>query len=453
MWRNCRLLLIIALYFLSFPIAGQNYNGNSLYSQPALGEFLPFGNVRNQGMGGVGLSMSHKDFNNNLNPALLHSQDSAVNKHSIFDGAMITTLQNSRTSETSQTNLSSNFSYFSYSVPIPFKNKRFNNRWTTNVGLQQFTKVNYKTSFHTAISGGAPGDSANLAYNGTGGLYQIYWGNGVDITKNLSLGLQLSYIFGSRNDESITQLIIPPSQQSQIIIGEKINHHAIQVKPGIAFRKELVKRKDRDSSLFLNVGLVYDFFAAVRSKQVLSFEKRDSLNRILDSSPLGTSHLKVTIPSVYRLGLSFDKPKNWSIGTDFSYTPWSTYSGFDTITQFTNSFTFALGGEWYLNSSDKQYRGEDATRKIIRTGISYTKMPFTIGSRQVNDISLSLGGSFALLGGQKRIVGSAPAPKINMALVAGQRGTLKDGLIKELYLKLYVGIIISDYWFLKSKVD
>jgi hypothetical protein len=498
MWRNCKLILIIALYFLSFPAAAQKYNGNSLYSKPGLGEYLPFGNIRNLGMGGVGLSSSHRDFTNNLNPALLNAQDSAVNKHSIFDGAMIVTLQNSRSSEASQTNFASNFSYFSYSIPVPFKSKRLNGRWTTSIGLQQFSKVNYKTTFRTAISGGAPGDSANLAYSGTGGLYQVYWGNGVDITKKLSLGIQAAYIFGNRNDESISQLIIPPSQQNQIVIAAKTNHHAIQIKPGIAYRrkviirksisdsivtrkdfdstiwvknkvvfgKQLLKRKYTDSTviitrkkeinepIYFNLGLAYDCFAAVRARQVTSFEKRDSLSRILDSSPLGTTHLDVVIPSVYRIGISLDKFSKFSIGTDFSYSPWSTYSGFDTITQFTNSFSIGLGGEWYLNSSDKKYSGDDALRKIVRTGISYSRLPFMIGGRQINDISLSLGGSFPLLrGGQKRYVGSAPPPKLNMALVAGQRGTKADGLIKELYVKFYIGIIISDYWFLKSKVD
>jgi hypothetical protein len=498
MWRNSKLILIIALYFLSFPAAAQKYNGNSLYSKPGLGEFLPFGNIRNLGMGGVGLSFSHKDFTNNLNPALLNAQDSAVNRHSIFEGAMISTFQNSKSSDASQTNFASNFSYFSYSIPVPFKSKRLNNRWTTSIGLQQFTKVNYKTTFRTAISGGSPGDSANLVYSGTGGLYQVYWGNGVDITKNLSLGIQTAYIFGNRNDESISQLIIPPSQQNQIVIASKTNHHSIQIKPGIAYRKkvflrkrisdsivtrsdfdstiwvknkvvfgrQLLKRKDTDSTviiirkkeidepIYFNVGLVYDYFAAVNARQATSFEKRDSLNRILDASPLGTTHLDVAIPSVYRIGIAFDRPKKWSIGSDFSYTPWSTYSGFDTITQFTNGFTIGLGGEWYLNSSDKKFRGDDDLRKIVRTGISYSQLPFMIGGRQINDISLSLGGSFPLLrGGQKRYVGAAPPAKLNMALVAGQRGTTANGLIKELYVKFYIGIIISDYWFLKSKVD
>src|SRR4051812_14979358 len=102
--RNFRLILIIAIYFLSFPLAAQNYNGNSFYSIPGLGDLNSFGNVRNIGMGGVGISNSHTDFINNLNPALLHANkninlDSAGgNKHSIFDASMLLTLQNTRAS-------------------------------------------------------------------------------------------------------------------------------------------------------------------------------------------------------------------------------------------------------------------------------------------------------------------------------------------------------------------
>ncbi|MFL5729821.1 MAG: hypothetical protein ACJ75J_10080 [Cytophagaceae bacterium] len=517
---NHRLLLITAIYFLSFPLAAQNYNGNSLYSRPGLGEILPFGNIRNIGMGGMGLSTSNVEFINNINPALLHSnlylntirkRDSSSYiplRPSIFDGAMIGVLQNSATSSVSQTNLSSTFSYFSYAVPLPFTG-RLKDRWTINAGLQQFTKVSYKTSFTEAISGGAPGDSANLAYSGSGGLYQAYLGNGIDITKNISVGLQLSYIFGNRKDESNTQIIIPPSQQSQLVYSQKTNHNAIQIKPGVAYRTHIfttkatkrikdstvaiadfdnaiwakrrveygdlilkkrhkdiqvikdsipiketvvvIKRKKRvkenDEPVYFNIGLVYDYFAAVHGKQTTSFEKRDSLNRVLDSSPLATSYLKVTIPSVYRAGISFDKPDNWVIGTDFSYSPWSAYSGFDSSTTFTNSYSIALGGEKTIVPRYNNNKKFQPSNRLFRAGVNYTKMPFTVDNRQVKDISVSLGSSVGL--GSKKNSNA----KLNFALVGGHRGTTANGSIRELYLKVYLGIVVRDFWFRKSQVD
>jgi hypothetical protein len=475
--RNFRLILIIAIFLLNFPLIAQNYNGNSFYSIPGLGDFLPYGNIRNIGMGGVGLSTSHTDFINNVNPALLHANknlnlDSAGgNKHSVFDAGLMFMIQNSRTAITGLTNLSANFNYFSYAVPLPFSSEsRLHNRWTTNIGLQQFSKVNYRATFRDAISGGSPGDSAIYSYSGTGGLYQLYWGNGMDITRNLSVGLQLSYIFGNRTDESIIQFIIPPSQQNQVLLSQKTNHNAIQIKPGIAYRKQItgknnktisdketeekqVIRKDPDKEIYFNVGLVYDLFTAVHGKQVVSTQRRDSLNKVLDLTPLDTTKLNVNIPSVYRLGISFDKPKSWSIGTDFSYSSWTTYKGFDRTSKFTNSFTIAVGGERYLSSVSKRNRNEDAARKIIRAGLTFTKMPFLINNAQVNDVSVSIGGSIPLTGGQKRLMGSAPPTKFNFALIAGERGTKQGNLVKELYVKLCVGIIISDLWFLKSKVD
>ena len=475
--RNFRLILIIAIYFLSFPLAGQNYNGNSFYSIPGLGDLIPYGNIRNIGMGGVGLSSSHTDFISNVNPALLHANrnlnlDSAGgNKHSIFDASMALMMQNTRTNNVSQTNISPNYSYFSYAIPLPFSTEsRLYNRWTTNIGLQQFSKVSYKVAFREAISGGNPGDSAIYSYNGSGGLYQIYWGNGIDITRHLSVGLQLSYLFGNRTDESVIQFIIPPYQQNQNLLSQKTNHNAIQVKPGIAYRKQIarkqykgvsdsetedkqVKKADPDKGIYFNAGFVYDFFTAVHGKQISSSEQRDSLNRILTQTVLDTITRKVTIPSVYRFGISFDKPNSWIIGTDFSFNPWTSYNGFDRNTKFSNGYTIALGGERYFTSTSKRNRYDDAAHKVLRAGITYTKMPFLINNAQVNDISLSIGGSIPLLGGQKRIQGSAPPIKLNIALVAGERGSKQSNLVQELYVKLHIGIVISDYWFLKSKVD
>lgn len=427
-------------------------------------------------MGGVGLSSSHTDFINNVNPALLHANknlnlDSAGgNKHSVFDASMLLTLQNSRTSNSSMTNISANFNYFSYAVPLPFSSEsKLHNRWTTNIGLQQFTKVNYRATYRSAISGGGPGDSAIYAYSGTGGLYQLYWGNGIDISRNLSIGLQLSYIFGNRTDESIIQFIIPPSQQNQTLLSQKSNHNAIQVKPGIVYRKQISRgrernpdneredrkifKKEADKETYFNIGLVYDIFTAVHGKQIQSALQRDSLNRALSTNTLDTINVKVKIPSVYRMGISFDRPRSWSIGTDFSYSPWTNYSGFDKISKFSNSFTIAVGGERYLSSLSKRNRYEDGARKIIRAGFTYTKMPFIINNSQVNDISMSIGASIPLTGGQKRLAGSAPPTKLNLALVVGERGSKQGNLVKELYVRLNIGIIISDLWFLKSKVD
>jgi hypothetical protein len=475
MLRNFRIILIISIYFFSFPLAAQNYNGNSIYTIPGLGDFLPYGNIRNIGMGGVGISTSHPDFINNANPALLHANkhlnlDSVGgNRHSVFDAAMTLSAQNSRTNKGNPTNISANFSYFSYAVPLPFSSEsRLHNRWTTNIGLQQFTKVSYKASYHDIVASGGAGDSAIYSYSGNGGLYQAYWGNGIDITRNLSVGLQLSYIFGGRTDESIIQFIIPPYQQNQNLLSQKTNHNAIQVKPGIAYRKQITRKanfsereteekqvikKDPDREVYFNIGLVYDYFTAVHGKQITSLQQRDSLNRVLSLNALDTINHKINIPSVYRVGISFDKPRSWSIGTDFSYSPWTTYSGFDKTSKFTNGFTVALGGEHYLIQSDQRSRNYKDYPKIIRAGFTYTKMPFFINNTQVNDISMSLGGSVPLFGGQKRLQGSAPPTKLNFAITAGERGSKQGTLVKELYIKLYLGIIISDFWFLKSKVD
>ncbi|HXA02970.1 MAG TPA: hypothetical protein VNW99_13330, partial [Cytophagaceae bacterium] len=325
--RNFKLILIIAVHFLSFPLTAQHYNGNSFYSTQGLGDFLPHGNIRNIGMGGIGLSTSHTDFINNANPALLHANknlnlDSAGgNRHSVFDAAMVLTLQDSRTSNGNLTNISANFNYFSYAIPLPFStDSKLHNRWTTNIGIQQFTKVNYRATFRDAIAGGSPGDSAIYSYAGNGGLYEAYWGNGIDITRNLSAGLQLSYIFGNRTDESIIQFIIPPYQQNQNLLSQKTNHNAIHIKPGIAYRKEITGikgktisdkeaeekqtiKRDPDKAVYFNVGLVYELFTAVHGKQIVSSEQRDSLNRVLSQNILDTINRNVNIPSVYRLGI------------------------------------------------------------------------------------------------------------------------------------------------------
>jgi len=43
--------------------------------------------------------------------------------------------------------------------------------------------------------------------------------------------------------------------------------------------------------------------------------------------------------------------------------------------------------------------------------------------------------------------------ELNLSLDAGQRGTLNNGLLRETYYRVYMGITLSDLWFIKRKYD
>ena len=61
------------------------------------------------------------------------------------------------------------------------------------VGLLPFSEKSYSFSDVSADP------SADLLFEGNGGLTRIYFGNSININKNLSIGANLNYLFGNLN--------------------------------------------------------------------------------------------------------------------------------------------------------------------------------------------------------------------------------------------------------------
>jgi hypothetical protein len=446
MLQKFKPLFLVYLFVLSVPLCAQRFNGNSYYSGFGLGDVMSPGTVRNLGMGGTGASHSHVEFINNLNPALLHADryinnDSATYRYTLFDASMLISGRKSSTTVASQNNYGANFNYFTWTVPLSKK-------WTSNLGLQPFTQVNYRTTYRNAVVGGGTTDSATITRSGVGGLYQVYWGNGIDVNKNWSVGFQCSYIFGNRTDATSTKITNAVSSAIDLmVLNNKIYQQAVSIKPGIAYRRQFNKTPDRDSAIYINGGLTYELFGGGSGKQNINVQNQDTLGTVFSTQQVSSNNISVTFPSIIRGGLSFDKPKQWMLAADFTYTPWSNYRGFDVRNKLVNSYTVALGGECY--TGNKQ---DDSRRKILRAGMAYSKTPFqTPTGIQLNDFSASIGASIPFGKTKERLY--RPLNKLNLALVVGQRGTTQEKLVKELYFKLYFGFIISEEWFHKSKID
>ena len=63
----------------------------------------------------------------------------------------------------------------------------------------------------------------------------------------------------------------------------------------------------------------------------------------------------------------------------------------------------------------------------------------------LNDIGISMGVGLPL----KRSYQS----KVNCSLQVGKRGTLKDNLVREQYIRLSIGLTFNEVWFQKKKFD
>jgi long-subunit fatty acid transport protein len=381
-------------------------------------------------MGGVGVSHANGIYINHINPALL-----VRNRITIFDVGVNGQLKRLQTNNSSQKDFGGNLGYLSYAFPAAKK-------WTIGATLRPYSNVNYEIKASGPVSGN-PVAQANYIYKGEGGLTTVELTNAVNIIEGLSLGVRASYIFGDITNESASS-VEGTTNNIQLAYVRRTNYSDFLFNAGLVYRQKLKEK------LFINGGLVYDFSTNVKGTRFTGFQQRN----LSDGTPLlagaGYDTLSkdirgtVSLPAQYKVGISLDAPFHWAVMADFSYQDWSDYKDFNSQETLGSGYTFALGGEWTpdINSVSSYLK-----RITYRTGLHYAETPILLNNEQITDFGINFGASVPVGRGFSTL---------NLALTAGQRGTLNNSLIKEQYFRVAVGFTLNglyDRWFQKNKID
>ncbi|HEX8547975.1 MAG TPA: hypothetical protein VF691_13525, partial [Cytophagaceae bacterium] len=390
------------------------------------------------------------EYINILNPALITNKrqgslDSTI-KYMIFETALTAQFRSLNSNELNSKSGGGNFSYFAFLFPI-------SKRWSTSVGLRPYTNVKNNYSSQSTIGSGI----TNYNENNYGGISQVYLANGLDISNSLSVGLHVGYLFGKINRESLTQPYIPAVADFLSQTGQNLNtsYSGFEIRPGIQYRKALIKdTSETGHGLFLSIGAAASFtnLRAIEQLKYISKTANDAvyidtlLPPIYWKYDLPATYSSIKLPNSYSFGISLDDPSKWAAEIDFTYSPWSGYSGGDATTRYVNSYTVNVGGEYKLGNE------ENIKRKELRAGFAYSKLPYSLRGEQISDVNFTLGTTLPF-GRKDARFKSKPLTKINLALIAGQRGTAANGLVKENYIKFYAGILINDRWFQKRRID
>jgi hypothetical protein len=209
----------------AFQAAGQA--ARTPFSSFGIGE--PYGNslVNQQGMGGIGVSQPQFYYINNQNPALLVYN--SVNTS--FQAGIITERRSISSDTLTETSQGGNMNYLVTAFPIK------PGKWTTSVGLMPYTSVNYRLQYTEPVSQSA--ENVRVLEEGTGGLTQLYWSNGVRLTKEVAVGLKAAYIFSSIRKTYNNQLINSTQPVNYLAgIEEKSYVRDFTFGTGISFSKD-----------------------------------------------------------------------------------------------------------------------------------------------------------------------------------------------------------------------
>ncbi len=421
-------LTIILLLMVSFYEATAQTRISSPYSRFGLGELDDYNNPRYTGLGGLGIALNNPYSINVLNPASYAAFDSLS---FVFEGGIVsnsTTLSNNTLSQKSNY---TSLSYLTFGFPIA-------KWWRASFGLIPYSSVGYKVLQSNWLPNMG---NVNYVYEGSGGINQIYFGNAIKFNKNLSIGVNASYMFGSLN--KIKSIVFPDSTLVyNTKIQNTINIGNLYFTLGIQYNKKISKNYTLFTGAVLstttNASTSEDFFS-------YSYSLTSVGNEILHDTIENITGVKGTLryPMKYGFGIAIENNNKWLLGVDYSSQNWSDYSYDGIKDSLQNSMRVSVGLEIKPTENAKYY----FQRIAYRFGFKYATNYFQIDNNSQKEYGVSFG-----LGLPLRKTRST----INLAIEFGKRGStsLSDPrMLQETYTKITIGFSAHDFWFFKRKFD
>lgn len=424
-----RKFIFAALMLGSTLFANAQSGTNSPYSQYGLGVLSDQTSGFNRGMNGVGLGFHEHNQVNYLNPASYASIDSMT---FIFDAGISGQVTNFNENGVKKNADNSNVEYVVAGFRLlPHVGMSFGILPLTNVGY------NYSSSGNV---GGLDNDvTYTNSYNGEGGLHQVFLGAGWSPVKNLSVGANVSYVWGDLNRYVSNSYSNAYYKTLTRTYYSRINSYKIDL--GVQYTHQIAKND------WMTVGVTFSPGHNLGASADMSLMSTNAQNSTNDTTTF-TIAKAYKLPNMYGVGLMWNHNNQWKVGLDYSLQQWGSlgYPTFENKQYFLKDgiymdrhkinlgAQYCNGGRSFLNSV--QYRA----------GVSYATPYFKVnGVDGPKELSVSAGFGIPILNGYNRR---------SILNISGQwvKSSAKD-LIKENTFRINIGLTFNEDWFKKWKVD
>lgn len=398
---------------------------NSPYSISGIGDMQPTQFSFNRSMGGISAALRPPLNINYNNPASygylqLTTFELALQANSLW-------LQ---TNQTKTNTATGNLSYLAFAFPV----SRF---WAASFGLLPFSYLHYDINVFRNLP---DIDSVNYRFIGGGQLYQVYVGNGFKF-KGFSAGANIGYVFGTQTRQ-LRETFPALDNVFGNLRTQDIFPRGFVWNTGIQYNVKLAKK------LSLTIGASGNAGINLNSTQNTRWERAQVANdriNVIDTLYL-TEDEKGTIklPAKLTAGFAFQGSgkSQWVAGADITIEPWENFRFYDQPdSTFTNNTRFATG---FSVLPDARIFNSFWKSTTYSAGFYYQTGKFKINNTQLPEWAITLGVGMPL----KRV-----NSRLNFSVEIGQRGSLKNNLIRETNMQATFGFTLNDKWFIKRKYD
>ena len=295
--------------------------------------------------------------------------------------------------------------------------------WGSSVGLMPFSTSNYSFSGTTSLQGTPT--TLPVKYDGSGGVNRYYFANGFRITKNLSIGINTSFLGGSLTQHDTLQT---SALTTGIFTTRNIYIRNWYFDYGLQYHIPISKKWE------VNIGATYANKTDLRaqSSALVIDEKGDTLsNKILSNNFF-------TLPNSTGVGIALIKDKQLTFLADYRFQDWSSLNINGLNYSLVNSSRYSIGVEY---AKLKQYLGISYETFNLQAGAFYDQSYLKIGNEQLIDKGVTLGAG---------LNSRRSSLSYHLSAEFGARGSQYTP-VKENYASFTISLSYKDFWNTKGR--
>lgn len=283
-------------------------------------------------------------------------------------------------------------------------------------GLNPYSGVNYLIKVPLKVDFEGLEVTGNSLYQGQGGLTMAYLGASTRITEDLAIGAAGFATFGVIKSSITTSFNDDNFFTVENRTENKFNGYGLR----LGFLYEPMRNLKIGLFSEQHLSLKYDSEVIYNSNFNLDTSK-SSLNAVVlpKSYGIGGSYLT----GKFRVGA--DVKLYQLAGMDYNLGP---------ETEYTDMMVYSVGVSRIGSASSG---AEYADRVTYNFGVGLKQLYYKFRGEQINDMFLSIGGNFPLIG----------TSILDVALTFGNRGLSSKNMVNEYYGRLTIDLSIGEIWF------
>lgn len=405
-------------------------NAFSPYTMYGVGELHTPGTVAQRSMGGVGVAMQSNLVYNPLNPAALGNmmQQSFIFNFGVEGQNFYAKQGDAKTSFNT-------FNVRDIAVQFPLAK-----RLAMSASVTPYSSVGYRIlTEETNPDVLADIGYVDYYYTGEGSITEAKLAIGWEPFKRFYVGASAIFYVGDIDRYNTTRITALTAGQGTFSSASKLNNLSVsRIMGNVGVQYHIIMKP----KAALTVGAVYDFGGELKAK---SKEFVSSNNVFSDTVSLKKGVSPIALPRSVSAGIYFHSPK-WVAGFDYVFQDWKSNNDYDAVNKvgYTNTHTYKLGVQFTPNRGDVR---RVLNRWSYRLGARYSQSYMTFHGTKLPEAALTLGVGIPI-----KLFGTS---SIDVGVELGRRGTLANGLIRDNYFKISVGMSMfgEDYWFSRYKID